>query len=140
MARKLLRQAVTVATSLILIAVAVFAMASWRRSGDAEWCRKATTGAEVASDSDVLEQRRSSCAVQRQRQRVMFGSVWRTGGQAMAECGFQLAQLQLLADAEARRAILEPYGIDASGFDSGSRQDQDRFVQACSTGDRHKAG
>ena len=85
MARKLLRQALTLATSLILIATALFAIATWRRSGDTDWCRKATAGSEAASDA--LDQQRSSCAVQRQRQRVMFGSVWRSGGRAMAECG-----------------------------------------------------
>ena len=138
MARKLLRQAVTLATSLLLIATGLFGVATWRRSGDTEWCRKATAGNEVASEA--LDQQRSTCAVQRQRQRVMFGSVWRSGGRAMAECGFQLTQLQLLADAEARGAILEPHGIDPSDFDSGSRQDQDRFVQACASGNDHKAG
>jgi hypothetical protein len=67
----------------------------------------------------------------------MFGSVWRTGGEEMAECGFQLAQLQLLPDHDARQAILEQYGLDEAGFDSGSREDQNRFIRACTRDDGH---
>ena len=49
----------------------------------------------------------------------------------MAECGFHLAQLQLLPDHEGRLTILEQYGLDQAGFDPGSRDDQTRFIRAC---------
>lgn len=146
MVRKALRRTVPLAISLIVIGTTVFGMGLWRRSGDAKWCRNATTSGEVAETAHALtqtpdlERQRSACAVQRQRQRVMFGSVWRTGGREMAECGFQLARLQLLSDPEARDAILQPYGLEDGGFDAGSREGQSRFVQACASNDRHKAG
>lgn len=141
MLRNALRKTMPLAISLIVIGTTVFGLGLWRRSGDAKWCRNATTSGEVAvSTPDVLEGQRSACAVQRQRQRVMFGSVWRTGGREMAECGFQLARLQLLSDPVARDVILQPYGLDDKGFDAGSRDDQSRFVKACSSNDRPKAG
>jgi hypothetical protein len=141
MLRKLLLRTLTVAITLALMATALVGVGAWRRSEDAQWCRKATTSpsAETAqgSVSDLLEQQRSACATHRQRQRVMFGSVWRTGGEEMAGCGFHLAQLQLLPDHDGRQAILEQFGLDEPGFDPGSREDQNRFIRACSRDDRH---
>lgn len=125
MARRLLRSIVTVATAAILTGTALFGVGAWRRSEDTNWCRKAATGGKL------LDRQRSACATHRERQRVFFGSVWRTGGREMAECGFRLAQLQLLPEPEARQAILQRYGLDPSGFDSGSRADQARFIEAC---------
>jgi hypothetical protein len=129
-----------VTVTLALMATALVGIGVWRRSEDAEWCRKATTRPSPetaeASVSDFLEQQRSACATHRQRQRVMFGSVWRSGGEEMAECGFHLAQLQLLPDHDGRQAILGQYGLDEAGFDPGSREDQNRFIRACAANDR----
>ncbi|MEW6473429.1 MAG: hypothetical protein AB1679_14250 [Actinomycetota bacterium] len=86
---------------------------------------------QILSD-DLVEEQRSACAIQRQRQRVMFGALWRKGGTTMAQCGFELARLQLLpTDREARRAVLEPYGIDDPDFTGGDLGQQDRFIKAC---------
>lgn len=141
MLRKLLLRALTVAVTLALMATALVGMGMWRRSADAEWCRKATTGpsAETAHASVpvFLDQQRAACATHRQRQRVLFGSVWRTGGEEMAQCGFHLAQLQLLPDDDGRQAILEQYGLNEGGFDPGSRDDQNRFIRACAANGRH---
>ena len=147
MARKLLRHTVTIAGSLILTATLCFGIALWRRSEDVKWCRNATTTSALPADAqpvtpDLLEQQRSACAVQRERQRVVFGAIWRKGGQKTAECGFQLARLQLMSDqdANASGAILKKYGIDKSDFDASSRDDQNRFIQACLLKGRHEAG
>lgn len=146
MARKLLRQTVAITTGLLLMAAMFFGLGLWRRSGDAKWCRDAAvglvdTGASPLS-GDLVEQVRSICTVQRQRQRTMFGAVWRNGGQESAECGFEVARLQVISDRdpEARSAILESFGFAGSDFDSGSREDQNRFVQACLANGRHEAG
>ncbi len=90
----------------------------------------------VASDEllteEVFEQVRSACTLQRERQRVMFGAVGRRGGQETAECGFELARLQLISDQGWNAgAILQSYEIDHAEFDTGNREDQDRFVRAC---------
>ncbi|HET9773281.1 MAG TPA: hypothetical protein VFS16_20485, partial [Acidimicrobiia bacterium] len=97
MARSLLRQTVGLATALVIAATALFGIGMWRRSQDAAWCRTATAGASghPTAATDQLERYRSTCAAHRRDQRVMFGSVWRTGGQRTAECGFELARLQL---------------------------------------------
>lgn len=144
MVGKVLRQGLTIATSLALAASLFFGFGLWRRSQDTKWCRDATAAAVGATQAghvqpgvaDFIEQQRSACVVQRQRQRQMLGAVWRTGGQRVAECAFQLARLQLVADQdpEERRAILEQFGFDPSTFDTGSRVDQDRFVEACRSG------
>lgn len=136
MLRKLLRQAVAIATGLVLTITMFFGIGLWRRSEDTKWCRDATADGVMPGDpqpapAGLLEQQRSACTLHRQRQRVMFGSVWRTDGQQTAACGFELARLQLLPDKEARSAILERYGIAELEFDTGSRDDQSRFVQRC---------
>jgi hypothetical protein len=138
MARKLLRQTVTtIVTPLALTAALFFGIGLWRQSQDANWCRHATSSGVVAGDqpvtSDLLEQVRSACTVHRERQRVMFGAVWRRGGQETAQCGFELARLQLTSyeDPNGHGAILKRYGIDDAAFDASNREDQDRFINAC---------
>jgi hypothetical protein len=64
----------------------------------------------------------------------MFGAVWRTGGQETAECGFELARIQLITqkDPKADGPLLAAYGItDPSNFDASGSEDADRFVRAC---------
>lgn len=137
MARKLFRQVVTIGTAVLLAAGLFFGLGLWRQSGDARWCRQAATSGVVAEERpirpDVLDQVRSTCIVQRQRQRSHFGAIWRTGGREAALCGFELARLQLVsyADPEGHRAVLVRYGIDASDFEVSSREDQDRFINTC---------
>lgn len=136
MARTLLRQAVTLATALVIAAMALFGIGMWRQSQDATWCRQATAisaGDQAAVAPDLLQRQRAVCVAHRRDQRIMFGSVWRTGGRRTAECGFELARLQLVGDPETRRAILEARGFDSSSFDSGSRADQSRFIDACTS-------
>ncbi len=144
MARKLWRQTATIATALMLTPAMFFALALWRRSDDAKWCQHAAAGGVVADirplSPDLLEQVRSACIVQRQRQRVMLGSVWRTGGREAAQCGFELARLQLLSyeDPGGYRAVLARFGVDDPEFDISTRQGQDRFVAACRTNGQHE--
>ena len=135
MARSLLRQTVTLASALVVAATALFGTGLWRRSQDTAWCRNATaaTDGNQAVTPNLLERQRSVCVAHRQDQRIMFGSVWRTGGQRMADCGFELARLQLLPDPETGRAILKARGLDSSSFDPGSRADQSRFIDACTS-------
>lgn len=146
MARKLLRQTVTIATGIILTAVLFFGVGLWRRSEDAKWCQQAAAGGVVASDqpstSDLLEQVRSACTVQRQRQRVMFGAVWRTGGRETAQCGFELARMQLISYQipDGHRPVLQRYGVDDADFEISNREDQDRFLNACLANAQHEAG
>lgn len=144
MVRRLLRQTVTIATALMLTAAMLFGLGLWRRSEDAKWCRQAAASGVVADEqpsaSNVLERVRSACTVQRERQRVMFGSVWRTGGREAAQCGFELARLQLMSyeDPNWYRAVLPQYGVDDPGFEISTREDQDRFVEACRISGRHE--
>ena len=144
--RNLLRRTVTLGTTLILVATLWLGISTWRRAEDAKWCRKATTSSALPGDAqpatpDLLEHQRSACAVQRQRQRVMLGAVWRKGGQETAKCGFELARVQLLSDHDlnSRNLILKRYGIDDSDFEASSRNDQERFVEACLANGRHEA-
>lgn len=145
MVRRLLRQIVPVAASLILSAGVFFAMAAWRRSEDAKWCRNATVVSPRPGDTRALtpaiaEREREVCAVQRRRQRAVFGAVWRTGGQELAECGFGWARFQIrtYVEPEAAAAVLERYGLDA-GLEPSSREDQQRFLDACLSNGRYEA-
>jgi hypothetical protein len=144
MARRLLRQTVTIATALMLTAAMFFGLGLWRRSEDAKWCQQAAARGVVAENqplaSDLLDRVRSACTVQRERQRVMFGSVWRTGGREAAQCGFELARLQLISygDPNSYRTVLAQYGVDDPDFEISSREDQDRFVKACRTNGQHE--
>ena len=138
MLRTFLRQTLALATSLAVALGLFVGVGLWRKSEDSRWCRQVvantvTTGAVQPGTPDLNEQTHTACVVQRRRQRQMFGAVWRSGGERTAECGFEVARLQLVSDQdpEARRAILERFGFDPSTFDSGSRVDQDRLVQAC---------
>jgi hypothetical protein len=136
MARKVLHQSVAVLTGLALMVAMFFGLGLWRRSQDSRWCQQAIAGGAVAGStavtSDLLTQVRSACRLQRERQRVMFGAVWRPDGPETAQCGFELARLQLTSyqDAEGYRALLQAYGL-GDAFELSSREDQDRFVNSC---------
>ena len=145
MIRKLLRHTVTIVTGLSLAATMFLGLGWWRRSEDAKWCRQAAASGmagDHTSDSGLLDEVRSACAVQRERQRRIFGAVWRSGGSETARCGFELARMQLTSyqDPNAYRAILEGYVIDDVDFDASNREDQDRFVNACLSAGQHEAG
>lgn len=146
MARKLLRQTVTIGTALLLTAAMFLGLGLWRRYEDAKWCRQAAAAGVVTDDqpsaSNLLERVRSACTVQRQLQRVMFGAVWRTGGREAAHCGFEAARLQLISyeDPNGYRAALARYGINDPDFEISTREDQDRFVKACRTNGQHEGG
>jgi hypothetical protein len=138
MLRKLLRQIVPVVASLALTAGGFAGVAAMRRSEDAKWCREATAknplpGNATAASPDLLEKERTACALQRHRQRAMFGAVWRTGGKETAECGFELARIQLITDRDQRAEapLLAPFGIAESTFDASSNESADRFLKAC---------
>lgn len=144
MARKLLRQTATIGTALLLAVSLLFGVGQWRRSQDAKWCQRGAAGGVAAGEKrltpDVLDEVHSACIVQRQRQRSLFGATWRTGGREAALCGFELARMQLISyhDREAHRAVLERYGVDHSDFEVSSREDQDRFVDACLSSGAHE--
>ena len=133
MIKKLLRPVLPVVVSVALMGTTLLALGLWRRTDDTSWCRKAIAAATDKVTPDLLRQQRSACVVQRQRQRTMFGAVWRRGGRESAACGFELARLQLVGeqDPKAAAAILDRYGIDPSGFDASDRSDTARFVKAC---------
>jgi hypothetical protein len=138
MIRKVLRQLVPFVASLAIVTVAFGGVALWRRAEDTRWCRTAAAKyPPVAGDNaspDLLKAERAACLIQRQRQRSMFGSVWRTGGQETAECGFELARLQLITekDPQSEGALLAPFGItDPAKFDASGTDDADRFLKAC---------
>lgn len=138
MVKKLLRPVLPVVISVALTGTAFLALGMWRRADDTRWCSNATSATTDTVTPDLLKQQRSACAVQRQRQRTMFGAVWRRGGQETAACGFELARLQLVGeqDPKAAAAILARYGIDPSGFEASDRSDQARLVDACLAHDR----
>jgi hypothetical protein len=143
MVRRLWRPLLTVAITVVVTTGTFFGIGVWRRSQDAGWCEKAVMGGTVAGDPEALSddlaaKQRDACAVQRQRQRVMFGAVWRKDGTVMAQCGFDLARLQLLPDRAARAALLQRYGLpDDPSFDGVGLDEQDRFIKACVTTSRH---
>lgn len=143
MARKLLRQFVTIATGLILTATMLAGVGWWRRGQDARWCRQAVSGGTVTgdqrADAGPLDDLRAACAVQRSRQRVMFGAFWRQGGEDTARCGFELARMQLVPSATSP-AVLERYGVDDAGFDVSDRENQNRFLKACLSAGAHPSG
>jgi hypothetical protein len=146
MVRRVLRQIVTIAIGFTLAATIFFGLSLWRRSGDTEWCRQAAAGGVAAGSQamtpDVLDELQSACVVHRQRQRSLFGAIWRTGGREAARCGFELARMQLVSyrDPEGHRAMLERYGVEDSEFEVSNREDQDRFVNACLSGRAQEPG
>jgi hypothetical protein len=139
MAKKLLRQALPFATSLLVVVVAFGGLSLWRRSQDTSWCRDAAAtspvpAADTADAPELAGKEREACVIQRQRQRSLFGAVWRTGGQETAECGFELARMQLITDKDpkAEAPLLARYGItDPDKFDASSPDSAARFVKAC---------
>lgn len=145
MKRRLLSSVVTVLTTLSLMAAALFAVGMWRKSEDTKWCQDAVMGGTVSANPELtmpnlVAQQRSACAQQRERQRMMFGALWRKDGKAMAICGFDLARIQLLPDPDARHAIAARYGIDDPNFGGGDLGEQNRFIRACAAKRAHKAG
>ena len=143
MARRLLRHVLTIGTPVVLTAGMFFGLGLWRHSQDVDWCSRATAGGVVSEGAattsfDLLQDVRSACTLQRERQRVMLGAVWRTGGQKAAQCGFELARLQLVSDRDqtTKDAVLQRYGISDPQFEASDRASQDRFVQACLAADR----
>src|SRR2546423_5570897 len=146
MVRRFFSSALTVVVTLAVMVGGLFALGVWRKSEDSNWCQKAVMAGAVTADPapqtpDLAAQERSACAKQRQHQRMLFGSFWRKGGTAMADCGFQLARVQLLdAYPEARQALAARYGIDDPDFDGVGTDAQDRFIKACVAKGRHDAG
>ncbi len=146
MAGKLLRTTLSIAAPSILILAVLFAAGVWRRSDDNRWCRNATVGTDVpaaarAVAATVVKRQHALCTEQRQRQRQMFGALWRTGGRATAECGFELARLQLLSYEApgAAASLLARHGIAQPEFDASSRADQTRFLEICLSNRREPA-
>ena len=143
MLRRLLRPILTVAITALLTTGTFYGIGAWRRAQDAGWCEKAVMGGTVAGDpqalsDDLAARQRNACAVQRQRQRVMFGAVWRKDGVVMAQCGFDLARLQLVTDQGTRTDLLQRYGLpDDPSFDGDGMEEQDTFVKACVAKSRH---
>jgi len=137
MLRRLLRPIMTVAITALLTTGTFYGIGAWRRGQDAGWCEKAVMGGTVAGDpqalsDDLAAKQRDACEIQRRRQRVMFGAVWRKDGTVMAQCGFDLARLQMLTDREARSDLLQQYGLpDDPGFDGDGLDEQDTFIKAC---------
>jgi hypothetical protein len=146
MLRRSLSSALTVVVTLGVMVGGLFAVGVWRKSEDSKWCKKAVMAGAVTADPapqtpDLAAQERSACAEQRQRQRMLFGSFWRKGGTAMADCGFQLARVQLLVPyPDARQALAARYGIDDPDFDGVGTDAQDRFIRACVAQGRHATG
>ena len=143
MVRRLLRPIMTVAITALLTAGTFFGIGAWRRAQDSSWCEKVVMGGTVAGDpqalsDDLAAKQRVACEVQRRHQRVMFGAVWRKDGTVMAQCGFDLARLQLATDQGARTDLLQRYGLpDAPGFDGDGMDEQGTFIKACVAKSRH---
>ena len=146
MVRRHVSSALTIVVTLAVMAGGLFALGAWRRTEDTKWCQKAVMSGTVTGDPapktpEFAAQERSACALQRQHQRMLFGSFWRKGGTAMADCGFQLARLQLLDQyPDARKALAARYGIDEPDFDGVGTDAQGRFIKACVAQSRHEAG
>src|ERR1041384_6440575 len=105
MVRKVFRQALPFVASFALVAAGFGGTALWRRAQDTSWCQRAAAHQPAAAggptdprppppqpaaagdqtDPSLLKDERAACVIQRHRQRSMFGSVWRTGGQEAAE-------------------------------------------------------
>jgi len=143
MVRRFLRPIMTVAVTALLTTGTFVGIGAWRRAQDTSWCEKAVMAGTVGSDPEALlddqaTEQRDACATQRRRQRVMFGAVWRKDGTVMAQCGFDLARLQLQRDPAARTALLEPYGLAGDpNFDGDGLDEQDQFIKACVAKSRH---
>ena len=110
-----------------------------RQSQDAAWCRKVTPtvvkvkGVDQPVETDQLASARAACVAERRSQRGVFGAVWRTGGQEMADCGVDWGRYQQISDGDPAGAVatvVKPYGI-TKPLDPGSRDDQQRFITAC---------
>jgi len=127
------------AVALGAIAVSGFVVGRVRHSQDESWCRKVTPtvlmlkGQPQPVPPADLAQARAACVSERRAQRGLFGAVWKTGGAEMAACGVDWGRYQQLSDTDpagAAATVVAPYGITAP-LDSGSRSDQQRFINAC---------
>ena len=70
---------------------------------------------------------------QRRSERGLFGAVWKTGGQEMADCAVDWGRYQQLSNGDRTAAVnqvVTQYGLSTS-LDPGSRTDQQRFISAC---------
>jgi hypothetical protein len=141
--KKLLESTLPLAIALVLtagvIAAAGVIVGHARQSQDAAWCRKVTPtqitvkGALAPVPPDELRTDRAACVAQRRAQRGLFGAVWKTGGQEMADCGVDWARYQQLSNGDRTAAVnqvVTQYGLSTS-LDPGSRTDQQRFISAC---------
>ena len=141
--KKLLESTLPVVVSLALtvaaIAAAALIVGHVRQSDDAAWCRKVTPtvikvkGVDQPVQPEQLASARTACVAERRSERGMFGAVWKTGGQEMADCGVDWGRYQQISGGDpagATATVVKPYGITGS-LDPGSRTDQQRFMTAC---------
>jgi hypothetical protein len=141
--RKILGSSLPVVVAMALAFGAVAAtglvVGRVRHSQDEAWCRKATPtvltlkGQPQPVPPAELAQARAACVAERRAQRGLLGAVWKTGGAEMADCGVDWGRYQQLSDTDpdgASATVVAPYGITAP-LDSGSRSDEQRFINAC---------
>jgi hypothetical protein len=141
--KKLLESTLPMAIALVLtagvIAAAGFVLGHVRQSEDAAWCRKVTPteitvkGAVAPVPAGQLATDRAGCVAQRRSQRGLFGAIWKTGGQEMADCGVDWGRYQQLSNGDTTAAVtqvVKQYGLSTQ-LDPGSRDDQHRFITAC---------
>ena len=141
--KKLLESTLPTAITLLLtagvIAAAGIVVGHFRQSQDAAWCKKVTPteitvkGVVTAVPADQLATDRANCEAQRRSQRGIFGAVWKTGGQEMADCGIDWGRYQQLSNGDRTPTVdqvMTQYGLSPS-LDPGSRTDQQHFITAC---------
>ncbi len=141
--KKLLESTLPMAIAILLtagvIAAAGIVVGHFRQSQDAAWCKKVTPteitvkGVVTAVPADQLATDRANCEAQRRSQRGIFGAVWKTGGQEMADCGIDWGRYQQLSNGDRTPTVdqvMTQYGLSPS-LDPGSLKDQHTFITAC---------
>jgi hypothetical protein len=141
--KKLLESTLPLAIAVLLtagvVAAAGFIVGHVRDSQDAAWCKKVTPtqimvkGALTDVPADQLATDRANCEAQRRSQRGLFGAVWKTGGQEMADCGIDWGRYQQLSNGDRTPTVdqvMTQYGLSPS-LDPGSLADQHKFITAC---------
>lgn len=141
--KKLLESVLPPAIALLLtagvIAAAGLVVGHLRQSEDAAFCRKVTPtqimvkGVVTDVPADQLATDRANCVAQRRSQRGIFGAVWKTGGEEMAECGIDWGRYQQLSNGDRTPTVdqvMTKYGLSPS-LDPGSLTDQHKFITAC---------